>query len=172
MSVPMPPYGGSVVVSVADDDAGQRLNAVEHGPEEALLLRRGRVLAARQRHAGDENVLGIEAQIDVLQRDEAAHQQPGAGEQQQRQRDFDDDQGAPQPAATEAAADALARRPSAARPCRAGLSAAREPARTAASVSMADRQAEEQDRHIEADDGFARNEAVGNQSGHQALTPP
>jgi len=67
-----------------DNDAGQCLNAVEHGPEEALLLRSGRVLATRQRDTGNENVLRIEAQIDCSQRDEAPDQQPGANEQQQR----------------------------------------------------------------------------------------
>ena len=44
-----------------------------------------------------------------LQLDEAAHQHAGRRQQHQRQRDLDDDEGAAQPSAAEAAAGPLAR---------------------------------------------------------------
>ena len=44
------------------------------------------------RHARGEHALGAKARIDVLQPDEAANQQAGAGQQHERQRHFDDDQ--------------------------------------------------------------------------------
>ena len=90
------------------DHAGQRVEPIEERPEETLLLGRGRVLAPRQRQARHQDVRGVQPEIDRLQRDEAAHEQPRADQQHQRQRDFDDDEHAAEPAAAEAAADAFA----------------------------------------------------------------
>ena len=72
-------------------DAGQRGDARQRFAEEAAgpaqVVARGRKL-----HAAGEHAFGAEARIDALQLDEAAHQQAGAGEQHERQRDFGDDE--------------------------------------------------------------------------------
>jgi hypothetical protein len=47
----------------------------------------GRPGVARRR----EDALGAVSEVDVLQLDEAAQQQPGAGQQHERERDFGDD---------------------------------------------------------------------------------
>ena len=46
----------------------------------------------RQHHARREHAVDAEARVGALQLDEAPHQQTGAGEQDERQRDFGDDQ--------------------------------------------------------------------------------
>ncbi len=91
------------------DDAGQRLQPRQQRLEESLLVGRRVVLAARERQPGDENVVGVQPEIHALHDDEAAHQQPGRGEQRQRQRDLGDDQAVAKPVAAESSAHALAR---------------------------------------------------------------
>ena len=130
---------------------------------EELLFGRGRVvLAARQRQPGDEDVVGVEAQIDALHHDEAAHQQPRAGEQRERQRDLGDHQSVSQPAAPEASADAFARI----------LQGIHDIAprrldrrRQSEDECRQDRggQAEHQHRYVQADHHFARDVAVRDQ---------
>ena len=91
------------------DDAGQRVQPRQQRFEKLLLRRRGLVLLARQRQARDQDVVRVEAEIDRLQLHEVAHQQPRAGQQHQRQRDFAHDKRASQLAAAEPADDAAAR---------------------------------------------------------------
>jgi hypothetical protein len=53
----------------------------------------------RERHSKGEDVLRLEAGIHVEQAHEAAHEEAGAGDEDDRQRDFDDDERGPQPLA-------------------------------------------------------------------------
>ena len=62
-----------------------------------------------QGQAREENVPRFEPEVDLLQPDEAAHQQSGARQQHERQRHFDHHQRAAQFAVPESAADAFAR---------------------------------------------------------------
>jgi hypothetical protein len=76
----------------------------------------------RQRNAGAQDAVGIEPRVHPLERDGAANQQAGAEEQQQRERDFGDDQpgaqaiaeaaaGRAAPAVAQAGLDVGARQP-------------------------------------------------------------
>ena len=67
--------------------------------EEPTHARRLFVGVGRERHAADEDVLGLEAQVDALQVAEAAQQQAGAHQQYERRRDLRDHEGAVQAAA-------------------------------------------------------------------------
>ena len=93
--------------------------------------------ATRKRQTDDQDVVGIQAEIDALQRDEAAHQQTGADEQHERQRDLRDDERAAQPAAAEPATRRPCPNPLAARRCCASPSASPARARRATTVSTA-----------------------------------
>ena len=77
-------------------DAAERADAFEH----ALHKRRASlglpVLRGKEEHSEREHVLGAEAGIDALKLDEAAHHEPGAGDEEERNRDLGDDQGAAQ----------------------------------------------------------------------------
>ena len=84
------------------DDAGQRVQARQQRLEEPLLFGGSLVGAARKRQPGDQNVVGVEPEVDALKSIEASHQQSRADQQHQRQRDLDHDERVPQPAAAEA----------------------------------------------------------------------
>ena len=72
-------------------NSGQRAKARQRFVEEAARL--GQVVAcARKLHARREHAFGAEAEVVALQLDEAAHQQTGAGQQDERQRHFGDDE--------------------------------------------------------------------------------
>ena len=47
---------------------------------------------AAERHADDEDVVGLQSHVDALQRDKGPHRQSRAHEQHDRQRHFDDDE--------------------------------------------------------------------------------
>ncbi len=90
------------------DDAGLCGQALQHLLEEdALLL--GRVVAAgSERNTREEDFIGIEAEINVLQSKETANRQAGAGEHQDGERHFGDDQSRAEFAVAETSANALA----------------------------------------------------------------
>ena len=79
--------------------ARQRPRAFQHLVVERPMLGR-RVVAAGARRVDepDQHVRGIEAEVRRAQVHERLQQQPAAGEQHQRQRDFRRDQRAPEPA--------------------------------------------------------------------------
>jgi hypothetical protein len=92
-------------------NAGHRRNPRQRLVEKAAGLS-DIVASLRQLHVGGEYTLGAEAEIACLQLDEAAHQEPGAGQQHERQRDLGDDERAEhavKPAAA-AVASSLAQR--------------------------------------------------------------
>ena len=93
------------------DDARQRLEPRQERLEEPLLRLRRVVDPARERQPRAENVLRVEPEIGSLELDEAAHQQPRARQEHERQRHLQDNESTAQLAATESPTDALARRP-------------------------------------------------------------
>ena len=112
------------------DDTRHRADADERLAQELLLLRRGAVALAGQGHAHEEQALGIEAEVDRLQVHERPHQQPGRAQEDERECDLEDDEGAAQPAAAEAAARALAGVPQRVHQVARGPRTARERGRT------------------------------------------
>ena len=73
-------------------DARQRVDLLEEAVEELPALTLGAVSRVRQRQPHRHRARRIEAGILIEQPDEAAHQQAGADEQHERQRDLDDDE--------------------------------------------------------------------------------
>ena len=91
-------------------DAGQGFELLPRALEEGGARR---LVVGGRRHAEAEGqqAVGAEARVHLEQLGEAAHQEPGAGEQHQRQRHLGDHQaGAHQPAAPGGAARAFAQR--------------------------------------------------------------
>ena len=140
------------------------MDPIEERSEEALLFGGGRVLASWQWNARDQNVLGVQPEIDRLQRDEAAHEQAGPHQQHQRQGHFDDDEHAAEPAAAEAAADPFAgileRFHHVAPGC---LQCRHQPEEQRR--HHRDEQAESEHRDVQPDDRLARDRAFGDERG-------
>ena len=88
--------------------SGERLQLGQQLAEETLLFGRGLILPLGKWQPRHQNVVRIESQVHRLQRDKGPHHDSGAGQQHQREREFDDHQRIPQPSAPEAAADAAA----------------------------------------------------------------
>jgi hypothetical protein len=65
-------------------DAGQRTDPIEQLREEDALLYRGLETTFGERQPCDQDVLGIETQVDVFQREQRSHHQTGADQQQNR----------------------------------------------------------------------------------------
>ena len=102
------PVIGNVVDTAAAVTAGHRGDLVVQPPVERDHRRGVAVARLRQQQLHRDRVLGGEARADALQPAEAADQQAGRGEQDQRQRDFGDDEDVAGPRAASAAAAAIA----------------------------------------------------------------
>ena len=85
-----------------DGDAGQGANAIEGASVEGLLLRVGLVFGAGEIGVKGEDVVRVEAGVDALQVVEAAHQESGAAEEDEGERDLADHQHAAHRIAPEA----------------------------------------------------------------------
>ncbi len=112
---------------------------------------------------------GFSPEIDGLQLDEAAHQEAGARQQDERQSDFEDDERAPQFATPESAAHALTRVlewfhhvPLRRLKCRHQSEQERREHRH--------RHAEQENRYIQPNHRFPRDQPLGNQQ-HQPFDP-
>ena len=89
-------YIGSALTAAADCDAGQRADAVDRVLVEARAIERRLVFRLRQIDLHGEQIARLEPRRHAHQLREAARHQPGADEQHQRERHFDDDQRAEQ----------------------------------------------------------------------------
>ena len=88
MSVPMPPYGGSVDVSVAATTPGSACSRGSSASKNCCLAAAVLYCPRGSGNRATRMLFGFEAEIHRLQLDEIAHQQSGAGQQHQRQRHF------------------------------------------------------------------------------------
>jgi hypothetical protein len=73
-------------------DAGKRPKPVDAVPDQLLDGFGPLVVLSRQRHPHRQDVVRVEAGIDTGERDRRANQQSRSDEQNQRQRDFHDDE--------------------------------------------------------------------------------
>src|SRR5258707_9405894 len=89
-------------------DAGYGFETIEERTEETGELVGGFVTVLGKRKARDENVIGLQAEVDVAKGDEAAHQEAGGDEERERDSDFEDDDGVAQAAMSGASAGAFA----------------------------------------------------------------
>ena len=80
-------------VAPAATHAGHGRDRGEDLVEEGGLLRVRRIARRGKRQVEGQQMPGIEPGIDALQPGEALHQQPGAGEQRERERHLGHDQG-------------------------------------------------------------------------------
>ena len=76
----------------ARSDAWKHAHVGEQPVVEADLRRRVGVAALRQREFHRDGALGDESRIHVSEADQASNEQPGAGEQHERERHFGDDE--------------------------------------------------------------------------------
>ena len=163
MSLPMPPYGGRLDAAVATSIARHRVQPPQQLAEELLLLGRGRVLASSAAAAAPTRTLsGFMPRSTRCSATKLRISRPAPDEQHQRQRDLDDHERAAEPAAAESSAHALAgilQRLDDVAPRR--LQGRQQPEQE--DGQRGDAQAERQDRHVQSNDRFSRDEAVGNQ---------
>ena len=76
---------------LADDDAGHRVDALEHASIERLQLV-GVVARAAQIEARDQHALAVVADVGAGERPQAAHEQAGDDQEQQTEGDLRGDE--------------------------------------------------------------------------------
>ena len=86
----------------------ESFQALEERTIEAGDLRGGFVALDGERKTRDQNVIGAEAEVDFAEGDEAAHEKSGGDEKCERERHFEDDNGAAKLGVTETPAETFA----------------------------------------------------------------
>ena len=86
------PESGSQLTVPAARHAGQRPDPGDQRVEERGLLRRREIARLGKRDPRGQHLLGVEAQLDLLQAGEALEQQAGADQEHERQRHLRRDQ--------------------------------------------------------------------------------
>ena len=97
-----------MLVSVASTIPGMAFQPQQKRTEKTGDLVGGLIAVFWKRKPSYQNVIGLQSEMNLVQGNEAAHQQARANQQRERQGDLEDNHSITKPAVPEAAADSLA----------------------------------------------------------------